>query len=393
MVGVAFTYSSLDIPGLPLPGLNQYQVSIAFYGQNGTLIKLSNSFTTIPYAFNRDLIYHTTTGAFYFTFHSNSGPTDYLYKTYPNMSSTLISSTTGNADCRALSVVGNDLACVGTNYISNTAQGYIVLTRYSLTNFSATINDKTQLSVIGTQDVGDCRYDPASDAIYITGSTSSEIVGFPSQSGNGAIFGLRWFMSNNSVTTLVRYGQQLVGLSGGGIGFDQKFGNLVVSGFFVGPFGDYDAILLRYARNLTLLETIVIGGGYTDGASTVILPYALVSVDGPADSSFGDVKGPALLKFDFGQSPVAPALPVGQVTSLSKSTAVLVVASLASTVLKTVAATTVVAGPRVALSSSGSGNVQLTNDAYKTLDPVSLSARAKPQASVAQVSTVMQQGP
>lgn len=84
-------------------------------------------------------------------------------------------------------------------------------------------------------------------------------------SGKGSIVVLSWDLSNGNVTCLTQYGVygNDDGNVGGGVGYDSITGTMVVAGIVSGAdaslYGDFDAVILMYHRNLTLMSATIIG--------------------------------------------------------------------------------------------------------------------------------------
>lgn len=131
----------------------------------------------------------------------------------------------------------------------------------------------------------------------MTGFADAPLTGLSCQVGSGSLLSVTWTLNNGNVTCLTRYGIY-GGPVGGGIGYDFSTGTLVVAGIVVGSqsvYGDYDAVILIYSRNLTLLNETIIGGNGCDSAAAVQLPYVLLSVPALPNLAFGTKTGPGLL--------------------------------------------------------------------------------------------------
>lgn len=63
-------------------------------------------------------------------------------------------------------------------------------------------------------------------------------------------------------------------------------------------YGDYDAVLLTYSRNLTLLSSNIIGGPGCDSFNDFHYPYAMISAPVALDASFGGGSGPGLMRIN-----------------------------------------------------------------------------------------------
>lgn len=76
-------------------------------------------------------------------------------------------------------------------------------------------------------------------------------------------------------------------------------------------YGDYDAMVWLFNKNMTLLSATSYGGNGSDSGSVVVLPYVLLSIQNYASSDFGNqVSGPAILSLGLDVTTLTtPAIP------------------------------------------------------------------------------------
>lgn len=134
--------------------------------------------------------------------------------------------------------------------------------------------------------------------LLITGTSSAPIAGLsPKNNGTGLIFVMRWNLNNASVDMLTRFGGYTGSMFVGDVAYDVPTGSIVVSGVTspLAIYGDYDALILIYAANLSLTTTLIVGGAGCDGAGDIKMPYVALAIPSAVNYAFGAGTGPALL--------------------------------------------------------------------------------------------------
>lgn len=188
-----------------------------------------------------------------YSYYYNSGNQS-LALIYANMTARVVVKVVNTLIWRNLVLAATEVVTIGS-YVQKGLCGQ----RFSASNFSA-LGSFLYSSVYNGQLIA-ATYSSTVNVVYATGFNDGPISNLPCRQSAGSIITLKWDLINNTVTCLAAYGGYN-GQPGGGIGVDES-GTIVVAGLVhsaQGLYGDYDALILMYSANLTLLNAPILGG-------------------------------------------------------------------------------------------------------------------------------------